>query len=119
MNRLDSAAIVHICNLSDWNAAKEQGIYRAGSLATEGFIHCSTPTQVLATANRYYSGIRDLVLMWIDPSQLSSQVRWEASGTGIYPHVYGPINLVAVTAVLDFSPDKDGIFRSIPGIPRE
>lgn len=119
MKRLDSAAIVHICSQGDWIGAKEQGLYQAASLAAEGFIHCSTPTQVLSTANRYYPGCRDLVLLWIDPGQLTSEVRWEASGAGIYPHVYGPVNLKAVTAVLDFPPDKDGIFRNIPGLPRE
>lgn len=119
MNRLGSAAIVHICNLSDWKSAQVRGIYEAGSLAADGFIHCSMPAQVLSTANRYYSGCPDLVLLWIDPGQLISEVRWEASQGGIFPHVYGPINLKAVTAALDFPPDKDGIFRIIPGLPRE
>jgi uncharacterized protein (DUF952 family) len=115
----NSGAILHICSRSDWETALKMGVYQADSLTASGFIHCSLPSQILGTANRYYSGRVDLMLIWIDPHHLKAEVRWEAGDVGIFPHVYGPINLEAVTAALEFPPDKDGVFRSVPGIVSE
>jgi uncharacterized protein (DUF952 family) len=107
--------IVHICSRSDWEAALRCGPYQADSLAASGFIHCSLPSQVAGVANRYFAGRKDLLLLWIDPDRLNAEVRWEASDSEIFPHVYGSIELEAVTAALDFLPDDDGVFRSLPG----
>jgi uncharacterized protein (DUF952 family) len=112
----NSGAILHICSHSDWEIALAEGAYQADSLPMSGFIHCALPSQVLAVANNIYAGRTDLVLLWINPHHLKAEVRWEASETGIFPHVYGPINLEAVSAVLDFHPDEDGVFRIVPGI---
>jgi uncharacterized protein (DUF952 family) len=105
--------LTHICPRADWEQAQAQGEYRPASLAGEGFIHCSTPQQVLDTANRYYHGARELVLLWIAPAHLSAKVRWEASVGKLFPHIYGPLNLEAVLAVTDFDADADGVFRTL------
>ena len=39
--------IYHLTSRRDWNEAQKSGEYRAESLESEGFIHCSTETQVL------------------------------------------------------------------------
>ena len=110
--------ILHICSLEDWQAAQEAGEYRVDSLTTEGFIHCSRPEQVIDVANRYFSGAdggrADLLLVWMDPSKLTAELRWEPSEGDIYPHLYGPLNLAAVIQVSTFLPDDDGVFRHIP-----
>jgi uncharacterized protein (DUF952 family) len=106
--------IVHICSRSDWEAALKCGVYQAESLADSGFIHCSLPSQALDVANRYFPGRKDLLLLWIDPGKLTAEVRWESSDSEIFPHVYGPIELNAVTATLDFPSDEDGVFRRLP-----
>ena len=108
--------IVHICSLEEWQSAQTAGVYRTDSLDAEGFIHCSRPEQVVEVANRYYSGRTDLLLLWIDISSLAAELRWEASEEGIYPHVYGPINLAVIIQVSKFPPDDDGIFRSSPAL---
>ena len=107
-------AIVHICSQADWQAAQAGGQYLADSLQAEGFIHCSRPEQVVGVANRYYRGRSDLLLLWIDSSKLSAELRWEPSEGDIYPHLYGPLNLQAIIQVSAFPADGDGIFRSIP-----
>ena len=111
--------IVHICSRTDWEAALKCGSYQADSLAASGFIHCSLPSQAPDVANRIFSGRKNMLLLWIDPDKLKAEVRWEASDSEIFPHVYGPIELEAVTAILDFPPDNDGVFRSIPGNLRD
>jgi uncharacterized protein (DUF952 family) len=98
----------------DWDRAQAAGEYH-GTLDTEGFIHCSTPEQVIATANRYYRARKDLLLLWIDPEKLKSEVHWEASHDQIYPHIYGPLNPDAVERIAVFLPDRDGEFRHLPG----
>ena len=35
--------ILHMCSAEEWAAVPEGGSYRAASLDTEGFIHCSDP----------------------------------------------------------------------------
>jgi uncharacterized protein (DUF952 family) len=112
---LDESAgwLTHICPRTAWEQALAQGEYRPASLASEGFIHCSTPKQVLDTANRYYRGTRDLVLLWIVPSRLPAEVRWEGAEGELFPHIYGALNLEAVQAVTAFEPEADGVFRSL------
>ncbi len=113
----ESSPIVHLCERSAWQAAQPQGQYRPAAFAQEGFIHCSLPEQVIAVANRYYHGMQNMVLLWIDPQRLKAALRWEESGHGIFPHIYGPLNNDAVTAVTDFPPEADGTFCTykLPG----
>lgn len=103
--------ILHITSKIAWDAAQKNGYYTAPSLETEGFIHCSTPAQVVAVAERFYAGQRGLVLLILDSDRIQPEVRYEA-GTDkpdeMFPHVYGRINLDAVTRVLDFEPDAAG-----------
>jgi uncharacterized protein (DUF952 family) len=115
--------ILHITARAEWNEAQERGEYTAPSLASEGFIHCSTEKQVLAVANAFYRGRRDLILLLIDDSKLGPVLKWEApagppapgiSESDLFPHVTGPIDLAAVAAVVDFPPDADGTWHSLP-----
>ena len=112
--------ILHITSRVEWQAAQARGDYRAPSLETEGFIHLSTVKQVLHVANAFYRGQTGLMLLVVDETRISSQVKWEAPAgapaSGIsqddkFPHVYGPLNLDAVVDVLDFNPDADGNFQ--------
>ena len=104
--------IFHFCSRGDWAAAAAAGAYTADSLATEGFIHCSTAEQVPRPANLLARGRTDLVLLEIDDSHLPVVVE-EADGE-LFPHVYGPIAVAAVVAVHDFPPQPDGTFV-LPG----
>lgn len=104
--------ILHITRRSDWEAAQDEGDYRLDTLALEGFIHCSTPEQVLGPANEFYRGQNDLVLLVIDPDRLEAELVYEDSynaGTA-FPHIYGPLNLDAVTSVVPFPPQPNGSF---------
>jgi uncharacterized protein (DUF952 family) len=90
------------------------GVYACASLEEEGFIHASSSEQILEVANRYYPGEQDLVLLWIDPQKVKPEIRRELAENGqSYPHIYGPLNLEAVTGASAFPADADGIFRQV------
>ena len=103
--------ILHITTAPEWAAAQAAGEYRAPTLDTEGFIHCSTPAQVVHVGDWFYREVPDLVLLCIDPAALTSAVLWEASTdsfAGEFPHVYGPIALAAVRAVVPWHHGENG-----------
>jgi uncharacterized protein (DUF952 family) len=104
--------IYHITRKSDWDTALAAGSYTADSLTTEGFIHCSTAQQVIATANRIFKGKRGLVLLCVDTNKVKPEIRHEnlEGGKDLFPHIYGALDVEAVTAVHDFLPQDDGSF---------
>ena len=54
-----------------------------------------------------------LVVLVIDPQRLRPELRWEPGAdlaSELFPHIYGPLNLDAVTRVLDFAPGPNGSF---------
>ena len=108
--------IYHITQLTDWEKARAAGSYRADSLASEGFIHCSTREQVPATGLRFYKGRTDLLLLEIEPGRLTAPLKYENSegGQPPFPHIYGPLNLDAVERTLPFPSNPDGSF-DFPG----
>lgn len=108
------ACILHLCKKQEWKDAQSAGEYRAASLEAEGFIHCSRAEQILDVANQFYRGDTSLVLLVIERSQLESTIRWDYVDADDFPHIYGPINLEAITAVLRYKPDVDGKFRQFP-----
>lgn len=106
--------IIHIVPQNAWSDAQERGSYEGDSLASEGFIHCSTPQQTLWVANRRFAGRTDLLLLCIDADRLRADLRYEESEVDQrFPHIYGPLNLDAVVKVVPFPPDAHGRF-SLP-----
>ena len=102
--------LLHITTRSHWQTAQQEGVYRAASLETEGFIHCSTPAQVVSTANAYYHGQSGLVLLYIETDRVNAEIRYEMAHGESFPHLYGALNLNAVTQAIGFEPDADGNF---------
>jgi len=118
--------ILHITTHSDWEKARVNGEYTAPSLNSDGFIHWSTLKQTVDTANLFFKGQNGLVLLCIDETKLKSKCKFEApAGAGVnqhdlradklFPHIYGPINTMAVIKVLDFPLNEKGIFE----LPKE
>ncbi len=115
-------ALYHIATIAQWQAAQESGSYIADSLGIEGFIHCSTETQIRPVANAFFRGQTGLVLLELDRHRLLSEVRdeWVDAGgifpaemSRVFPHVYGPINLDAVVRVVGFEAGVDGGWDAI------
>jgi uncharacterized protein (DUF952 family) len=127
--------ILHIVRRCEWEDAVRRGNYAPASLRAEGFIHCSTVAQVIDTANRFYRGQRDLIVLCIEESRVKAELKYEAPArthdvsrgaapspnlsrevTGevsgaLFPHLYGSLNLAAVVRVVELPCEEDGSFR--------
>jgi uncharacterized protein (DUF952 family) len=130
------AMIYHLVGAAEWDA----GEYRPGSLDVEGFVHLSTGGQLLGTANRFYPGRTDLLVLVVDPAALPD-LRWEPPAPGpdgapyggapyggapyggaphggapdlLFPHSYTPLPAVAVVGAHPFPPGPDGRFTVLP-----
>jgi uncharacterized protein (DUF952 family) len=110
--------IYHIARTADWQAAQASRSYAAGSLATEGFIHCSTAEQVIATADRLFRGQRDLVLLCVETRCVQADIRYEnlEGGASLFPHVYGALEIDSIVSVHEFPPLTDGSFALPPAL---
>ena len=94
--------IYHVTTKAGWNEAQQEGFYKSPSLVGEGFIHCSQEHQVAGVLERYFEGQASLVKLVIETDRLTSKFvfDWSSSMADTFPHVYGPINLDAVTEVI-------------------
>ena len=109
------SSIYKICSASAWREAERQGVYRGSADdARDGFIHFSTLSQVAETARKHFFGQTALFLVEVDADALGSALRWERSrNEELFPHLYGELDLGAVTGVLNLHARSDG-FHDIP-----
>lgn len=115
--------IFHIAERDTWNLAKIRGVYAPASLESEGFIHCSTLEQVEETANLFYRGRTDIVLLRLDESRLDAALKFETAadsarrkGSARFPHIYGALKVSAVVDVRDLRCDDRGLFKVLSDI---
>jgi uncharacterized protein (DUF952 family) len=113
--------ILHIVKRDEWENAIRKREYAPVSLESEGFIHCSTAAQVVETANLFYLGQRDLMIVCLEEGRLTSPLTYEPAARGgderagaLFPRIYGPLNLEAVSEVYEFPCDAEGRFV-LPG----
>lgn len=112
--------IYHITTPIEWKLAQQAGDYSAPSLVSEGFIHCSTAIQVVPVANAFYRDVAALLLLSIDETKLTTELKWEApahieghdapenSEEQLFPHIFGVINLDAVVSAMPIPKNADG-----------
>ncbi|BDQ11765.1 DUF952 domain-containing protein [Sediminibacterium sp. TEGAF015] len=93
--------IYHITTQTQWEEAKQKGFYEADTLASEGFMHCSTEDQVAGVLDRYYQGRTGLVKLTIQKDKVERPLIFELAGSinELFPHIHGQLNLDAVVAV--------------------
>ncbi len=102
--------IYHMCTRAEWQAAEAEGLYPGSSQdAADGFIHFSARDQVAVSAAKHRAGQDGLVLLSVDAGALGDALKWEPSrGGALFPHLYGPLPVAAVTKVDDLPLGADG-----------
>jgi uncharacterized protein (DUF952 family) len=93
-----------------WHAAEGSGVFTgAGIDLKDGFIHLSTGAQARRTAQLYFAGQGNLVLVAIDEASLGDALKYEPSRDGdLFPHLYGSLPLTAVLSVRPLPLGADG-----------
>jgi uncharacterized protein (DUF952 family) len=115
MDHAISRQIYHCSLVSDWDRAQQAGTYsvssRGRTLEQEGFVHASYAEQVPGVLQRFYADLDEpLCLLAIDPELVSAPVVAEnlTGGDELFPHVYGPIPVAAVSSVIELHRDGTG-----------
>lgn len=109
--------LLHLTTGLEWRTA-----LHAGCLLARPFLHLSTPEQVALPANRLFAGRTDMLLLVVDPDRLEAEVRWEPGvatdpSSMRFPHLYGPLPVAAVIAVVPYRPGDDGTYAQPAGLP--
>lgn len=93
--------LYHIVRQDYWDNFKVGFLYFSDNFEQEGFIHLSNDSQVLSILERYYKNEGSLVLLSINESKFTSELRSEKSTNNeIYPHLYGGLNRDAIVQVI-------------------
>jgi uncharacterized protein (DUF952 family)/ribosomal protein S18 acetylase RimI-like enzyme len=114
--------LLHLLEPAQWRAALSLGAVRPPSLDSVGFVHLSIPDQVHLPAEALYPGRRDLVLLVVDPQRLGDPVRMEPGvppgpGGMLFPHLYGPLPVSAVVAVVPYRPPVRPVLPAPDDVP--
>ncbi len=104
----------HLVPESVWAVAEPDAAYAAGSLAEEGFVHCTDGVEALAvTFDRFYAtDPRPFLALTLDLDALDVPWRYDVPGSP-YPHIYGPIRRPAVRAISRVKRGADGRFERL------
>ena len=115
MTATDGAATIYkICPRALWQEAESAQIFRGSPVDLhDGYIHFSSAEQVAETAAKHFAGQDDLVLVSVNSALLGERLLWETSRGGLlFPHLYGDLDLSAVTKVepLPLGPKGQHVF---------
>lgn len=81
-----------------WAEAETAGVFGGAPIdLTDGYIHFSTGAQTRRTADLYFKGQDNLLLVAVDGGKLGDALKYEPSrGGDLFPHLYAPLTLDAV-----------------------
>ncbi len=102
---------LHLVPEAVWDTRDPGEPYLPVAYAEDGFVHCTDgDDEMVAVANRFYrDDPRPFLLLTLDLDRTGSPWRFD-DPSGIYPHVYGPIDPGSVMEVRRLLRDPDGSF---------
>ena len=109
--------LFHLTTQECWWAAHDSDVYRwstrGKTLDEVGFIHCSFAHQVERVADFVYAGFASVLLLIIDPSLVTAEIRVENldGGDDLFPHIYGPLPVHAVVDSIALHANAAGRFH--------
>jgi uncharacterized protein (DUF952 family) len=108
--------VYKICPAALWRDAERDGVFRGAAVdLQDGFIHFSSADQAAETAAKHFAGQDGLLLLHVDTAGLGERLKWEPSrGGALFPHLYGALELTAVTRVEPLPLGPDGLHSFPP-----
>jgi uncharacterized protein (DUF952 family) len=99
---MESEFIYHVTTSKAWEAAQANQSYMPQDFEKDGFIHCSIERQIEGVLERFYQGQTGLVKLKIEKAKVQRPVLFELAEdlNELFPHIYGPLNLDSVVAVM-------------------
>lgn len=88
----------------------ESGVFAPESLQTEKFVHASPANQLTRIANKYYTANDTVHVAVVRKTKVTAPIKWEPATAGIYPHIYGELNMDSVEQVVTFYIGEDETF---------
>ena len=73
------------------------------SLIDEGFLHACPQSQLSRLAAKHYSNVANLRVMVVDKSKVHPPIKWEPATGGLYPHIFGPLNMDSVVKLQPYT----------------
>lgn len=110
--------IFKIVHRDQWAAAEAAGTFQGAAIdLQDGYIHFSTAEQAAETAAKHFAGVKDLLLVAVDPETLGDALKWELSrGDDLFPHLYAALDPKKVAWVKDLPLDENGTHKFPAGI---
>ncbi len=108
--------IYKISPASAWREAERQGVYKRQCRRPARRLHPLLHRRPGARRRcaKHYFGQTGLFLIAVDVDMLGDALRWERSRNDeLFPHLYGELDIGAVTAILDLRARSDG-YHDIP-----
>ncbi|HMS64820.1 MAG TPA: DUF952 domain-containing protein [Ignavibacteria bacterium] len=105
--------IYHIIDAENPDADLSGDFYIPESFTKVGFIHCSDILKIEESANRFFRGRKQLIILCINEELVTSEIITEDLYNSGYkfPHIYGPLNLNSVTNTFKIKSDAGGNFK--------
>ncbi|WP_324677275.1 DUF952 domain-containing protein [Hymenobacter sp. GOD-10R] len=95
--------LYRITSSADWKQAQLQGFFTSPDLLVAGYIHSSVLSQVVDTANMFWLGREDVLILEIDGAYLRAEgievevrQQWAAERGQVLNSILGSIPLAAI-----------------------
>jgi uncharacterized protein (DUF952 family) len=90
-----------ILTADQWSQFQTDGVFHGAPIdIADGYIHMSTADQLSETLSKRFAGKDNLTIAEVDLTGFGADLKWEVSrGGALFPHLYAPLPLAAVTAV--------------------
>ena len=122
-----AAVYFHMLPAAELAAARACGEHRPAAYAADGFVHLGSNAETLVdTGNHFYQSVPgEWYVLTIDAAKLRAEVKIEpaapvgsvaspeAAAGLLFPHLYGPLNMDAVTSIDAFDRTPSGKFLGI------
>ena len=95
--------VYKVLTINEWKVAETSGFIITELDQKDGFVHLSTASQLSATLALYFSQEDVIVLLQLDNSKITDNLKYEepipaGNRKGAFPHYYGDLDINTIAA---------------------